>query len=158
MVGQDCSSRESAEGSPAASTTWGGLPGTSGDPDNILRARESACECALGLRTEGAGCRACNLRSPCSPLHPLHPLCHSQPLQPLEPTASFAPHCSSHPALPLQPLHNSQAGLHASPSHPPPSQVPCSDPRAPKAARSPEHPLQSTWDRKNESLSVTQTS
>lgn len=95
MVGQDCSSRESAESSPAASTTWGGLPGTSGDPDNILRARESACECALGLRTEGAGCRACNLRSPCSPLHLLHPLCHSQPLQPLEPTASFAPHCSS---------------------------------------------------------------
>lgn len=94
MVGQDCS-RESAESSPAASTTWGGLPGMSGDPDDILRARESACERALGLRMEGAGCRACSFRSPCCPLHPLHPLCHSQPLHPLEPSASFAPHCSS---------------------------------------------------------------
>lgn len=95
MVGQDCSSRESTESSPAASTTWGGLPGMSGDPDDILRARESACERALGLRMEGAGCRACSFCSPCSPLHPLHPLCHSQPLHPLEPSASFAPHCSS---------------------------------------------------------------
>lgn len=149
MVGQDCSSRESAESSPAASTTWGGLPGTSGDPDDILRARESACKRALGLRMEGAGCRACSFCSPCSPLHPLHPLCHSQPLHPLEPSASFAPHCSS--CTVNAPCSPCTTPRQASPSHAPPSQAPCSDPRAPKAARSPEHHLQSTWDCKNES-------
>lgn len=58
VVGQDRSSGESTESSPAASTTRGCLPGTSGDPDNILRAREHglrlspACVVAAGAQQD----------------------------------------------------------------------------------------------------------
>lgn len=95
----------------------------------------------------------CLLCATCSPLHPLHPIVALAPCAPLaafaslvsfaSPAACGSPCILCTPCSPW-PLHNSQSGLRASPSHPPPSQVPCSDPGAPKAARSPEPHLQTT--------------